>query len=84
VDEHVGLRVLNPHIFVTSRPEHDIQAVLKRLALSPYLFLMKVDNSRILSTMLAQLFARTEGCGDDGNEDKDLVIKTLSEKADGM
>lgn len=33
--EHVGLCVLNPRIFVTSRPEHDIQAVLKRLALSP-------------------------------------------------
>jgi hypothetical protein len=35
VDEHIDLCVLNPRIFVMSRLEHDIQAVLKRLALSP-------------------------------------------------
>jgi hypothetical protein len=35
VDELVGLHLPNVHICVTSRPEHDIQAVLKHLTRRP-------------------------------------------------
>jgi hypothetical protein len=66
VDELVGLHLPNVHICVTSRPEHDIQAVLGHL--TPHLcpFMTKVDNSKILPTMSPLLFAQTEGCGDGG------------------
>jgi hypothetical protein len=84
VDELVGLRLPNVHICVTSRPEHDIQTVLKDLTPRAVSLhdesgqqedIVNYITSFVLSDRKVRRWRR---------EDKDLVIKTLSEKADGM
>jgi hypothetical protein len=84
VDELVGLQLPNLHICVTSRPELDIQSVLEPL--NPRLVSLhdqsgqKQDIADYVSSFV-RLDQRMKKWRD---EDKDLVIKTLPEKADGM
>jgi hypothetical protein len=84
VDEIVGLRLPNLHICVTSRPELDIQSVLEPL--NPRLVSLhdqsgqKQDIADYVSSFV-RLDQRMKKWRD---EDKDLVIKTLPEKAGGM
>ena len=84
VEELVGLRLPNVHICVTSRPEHDIQVVLKNLT-SPAVSLHDESGQRedivnyVVSFVHSDRKVRRWR-----EEDKDLLIKTLSEKADGM
>ena len=84
VDELVGLHLPNIHICVTSRPEHDIHAVLKHL--TPCAVSLHNESGQqqdIINyvTSFVQLDRKVRRWR---QEDKDLVIKTLSEKADGM
>jgi hypothetical protein len=84
VDELVGLHFPNVHICVTSRPEHDIQAVLKDL--TPRAVSLHDENGQqedIVNyvTCFVQSDRKVRRWR---QEDKDLLIKTLSEKADGM
>ena len=84
VEELVGLRLPNVHICVTSRPEHDIQAVLKRLTLRPVSLHDESGQQQDITDYVTSVVRSDRRMGRWRKEDKDLVIKTLSEKADGM
>ena len=86
VEELIGLRLQDLHICATSRPEVDIRAVLEPLALSAVSLHdesgQKIDianyvrNIVNLSPSMAMKRWR--------DDDKNLVIETLTERADGM
>ena len=84
INELVGLHVPNVHICVTSRPEVDIQAVLGPLAL----YAMSLHNQSGQKQDIAEYvrsFVETDRRMRRWRvEDKNLLIKTLPEKADGM
>jgi hypothetical protein len=84
VDELVGLQLPNVHICVTSRPEHDIQAVLERLTLHPVSLHDESGQQQDIVDYVTSFVHSDRRMGRWREEDKDLVIKTLSEKADGM
>ena len=84
VEELVGLHLPNVHICVTSRPEHDIQAVLKRLTLCPVSLHDESGQQQDITDYVTSIVRSDRRMSRWREEDKDLVIKTLSEKADGM
>jgi hypothetical protein len=84
VDELVGLHLPNLHICVTSRPEHDIQAVLKRLTLRPVSLHDESGQQQDIANYVDAFVHSNQRMRRWRKEDRDLVIKTLSEKADGM
>jgi hypothetical protein len=84
VDELVGLHLPNVHICVTSRPEHDIQTVLKRLTLHPVSLHDESGQQQDIANYVGSFVHSNQRMRRWREEDKDLVIKTLSEKADGM
>ena len=84
VDELVGLRLPNVHICVTSRPEHDIQAVLKHLTLHAVSLHDETGQQQDIANYVASFVYTDRKMRRWREEDKDLVIKTLSEKVDGM
>jgi hypothetical protein len=84
VDKLVGLQLPNVHICVTSRPEHDIQAVLERLTLHPVSLHDESGQQQDIVDYVTSFVHSDRRMGRWREEDKDLVIKTLSEKADGM
>ena len=84
VDELVGLRLPNVHICVTSRPEHDIQAALKDLALRSVSLHDESGQQQDIVNYVTSFVRSDRKVRRWLEEDKDLVIKTLSEKADGM
>ena len=84
VDEIVRLHLPNVHICVTSRPEHDIQAVLKHLTLRAVSLHEESGQQHDISNYVASFVRSNRNMQRWREEDKDLVIKTLSEKADGM
>ena len=86
VKDLVGLRLPNLHICVTSRPEVDISDALESLA-SPAVALQDEDGQKkdIADYLRSAVYS---GSGKFmrrwRQEDKEHVIKELSEKADGM
>jgi hypothetical protein len=84
VDELVGLRLPNVHICVTSRPEHDIQAVLKHLTPRAVSLHDESGQQQDIVNYVAAFVHSDNRMRRWREEDKDLVITTLSEKADGM
>jgi hypothetical protein len=84
VDELVGLHLPNIHICVTSRPEHDIQAVLKHLTLRAVSLHDETGQQQDIANYVASFVRSNRNMQRWREEDRDLVIKTLSEKADGM
>jgi hypothetical protein len=84
VDELVGLHLPNVHICVTSRPEHDIQAVFERLSLHPVSLHDESGQQQDILNYVSSFVHSDQRMRRWREEDKDLVIKTLSEKADGM
>jgi hypothetical protein len=84
VDELVGLRLPNLHICVTSRPEHDIQAVLERLTLHPVSLHDESGQQQDIAHYVSSFIHSDRKVQRWREEDKDLVIKILPEKADGM
>ena len=84
VEELVGLHLPNVHICVTSRPEHDIQAVLKRLTPCPVSLHDESGQQQDITDYVTSIVRSDRRMSRWREEDKDLVIKTLSEKADGM
>ena len=84
VGELVGLHLPNLHICVTSRSELDIQDVLEPLAACPVLLHNERGQKQdIIEYVRAFVYSdrRMQRWRD---EEKNLVIKTLSDKADGM
>ena len=84
VDELVGLHLSNLHICVTSRPESDIQAFLGPLTSCPVSLHDESGQQRDIVDYVSSFVHSDRRMGRWRDEDKDLVIKTLSEKADGM
>ena len=84
VDEIVGLHLPNVHICVTSRPEHDIQAVLKHLTQQAVSLHEQSGQQEDISDYVASFVHTDRNVRRWREDDRDLVIKILSEKADGM
>ena len=84
VDELVGLHLPNVHICVTSRPEHDIQAVLRELDLRAVSLHDETGQQEDIVNYVTSFVQSDRKVRRWRLEDKDLVIKILSEKADGM
>ena len=84
VNELVGLHLPNVHICVTSRPEHDIQAVLKDLTPRAVSLHDESGQQQDIVKYITSFVCSDRRVRRWRQEDKDLVIKILSEKADGM
>ena len=84
VEELVGLHLPNLHICVTSRPEHDIQVVLEPLTERPVSLHDESGQQEDIANYVAFYVDSNRRMRRWREEDKILVIKTLSEKADGM
>ena len=84
VDELVGLHLPNLHICVTSRPEPGIQAVLERLTTRPVSLHDESGQQEDIANYVASIVDSDRRTRRWRKEDKDLVITTLTEKADGM
>jgi hypothetical protein len=86
VKELVELRLPNLHICVTSRPEVDIRDVLEPLtSLRVSLHNESGQKQDILNYVKSIVYSDSERIMRRWKaEDKDLVIETLSERADGM
>ena len=84
VDELVGLHLPNVHICVTSRPEHDIQAVFDHLTQRAVSLHDESGQQQDIINYVTSFVQSDRKVRRWRQEDKDLVIKTLSEKADGM
>ena len=84
VDELVGLHLPDVHICVTSRPEHDIRVVLECLTKNPVSLHDESGQQEDIANFVASFVHSNQRTKRWREEDKNLVIKTLSEKADGM
>jgi len=84
VDELVGLHLPNLHICVTSRPELDIQAVLEPLTAHPVSLHDESGQKQDIADYVGSFVHSDRRMKRWREEDKDLVISILSEKADGM
>ena len=84
VDELVGLHLSNVHICVTSRPEHDIQAVLKDLTPRAVSLHDESGQQEDIVNYVTSFVRSDRKVRRWREDDKDLLIKTLSDKADGM
>jgi NACHT domain len=84
LEELVGLHLPNTHICVTSRPEHDIQAVLEGLTRRSVSLHDESGQQEDISNYVASFVRSDRRMRRWREEDRDLVIKTLPERADGM
>ena len=84
VDELAGLHLPNVHICVTSRPELDIRVVLEPLAPYPISLHDQSGQMEDIADYVSSFVYSDRRMRRWRDEDKDLVIKTLPEKADGM
>ena len=84
VDELVSLHLPNLHICVTSRPEHDIRIVLERLTERPVSLHDESGQKEDIAHYVSSSVRSDRRMGRWREEDRVLVIKALSEKADGM
>jgi hypothetical protein len=84
VHELVDLQLTNLHICVTSRPEPDIQAVLEPLTARPVSLHDESGQQQDITNYVASIVGSDRRTRRWRTEDKELVIKTLTGKADGM
>jgi hypothetical protein len=84
VDELVGLHLPNLHICVTSRPELDIQTILEPLALCSVSLHNESGQKQDIADYVTSFVHSDRRMRRWRDEDKELVIRTLPEKADGM
>jgi hypothetical protein len=84
VAELVGLRLPDVHICVTSRPERDIHAALEHLALRTVSLHDESGQQDDIANYVTSFIRSDKSVLRWREEDKELVIKTLSERADGM
>jgi hypothetical protein len=78
------LRLPDLHICVTSRLEPDIQIVLERLTERPVSLHDESGQKEDIANYVSSSVHSDRRMGRWREEDKEQVIKTLSEKADGM
>ena len=84
VEDLVGLRLPELHICVTSRPEPDIQIALESLTERHVSLHDERGQMGDIANYVSFSVRSDRRMGRWREEDKGLVIKTLSEKADGM
>ena len=84
VEDLIRLHLPNLHICVTSRPEPDIQIVLERLTERPVSLHDESGQKEDIAKYVSSSVHSDRRMGRWREEEKELVIKTLSEKADGM
>jgi len=84
IDELVGLHLPNLHICVTSRPELDIRTVLEPLARNPVSLHDESGQKQDIADYVRSFVESDPRMTRWRDEDKELVIRTLPEKADGM
>ena len=84
VEELVGLHFPNLHICVTSRPERDIQLALERLTKRPVSLHDESGQQDDIAEYITAFVRSNQRMQRWRKEDKNLVIKTLLEEADGM
>ena len=84
VDELVAIHLRNFHICVTSRPEYDIRVVLKSLTEHPVSLHDESGQQEDIIDYVTSFVRSNRRMQRWRDEDKNLVIKTLSEKACGM
>ena len=84
VEELVGLRLQNLHICVTSRPELDIRAVLDPLTTCPLSLHDETGQKQDIADYVNSFVHSDRRMRRWRDEDKDLVIRTLPERAGGM
>jgi hypothetical protein len=84
VDELVGLHLPNVHICAMSRPENDIQAVFNHLTLRAVSLHDETGQQQDIADYVASFVRSNRNTQRWREEDQDLVIRTLSEKVDGM
>ena len=84
VEELVGLQLPNLHICVTSRPEPDIQAVLKPLTPHPVSLHHESGQQEDIANYVASIVRSDRRARRWREEDRESVIKSLTERAEGM
>ena len=84
VDELVSLHLPNVHICVMSRPEHDIRVVLECLAEHSVTLHDGSGRREDITDFVTSFVHSNQRIKKWRDEDKNLVVKILSEKADGM
>ena len=84
VEELVGISLPSLHFCVTSRPEFDVQTALERLKPRPVSLHDETGQKQDIIDYVTHVVHSDPRMRRWREEDKDLVIKTLSEKAGGM
>jgi hypothetical protein len=84
VKELVGFRLPNLHICVTSRLEHDIHKTLKCLAPNDVSLHDQEGQKQDIAIYVESFIRSDKGMEKWRDDDKDLVINKLTEKADCM
>jgi hypothetical protein len=84
VEELVDLHLPNVHMCVTSRPEQDIHAALGHLTPHPVSLHNETGQQQDIAKYVGAFVQSNRRMRRWRDEDKDLVVKRLSEKADGM
>jgi hypothetical protein len=84
VKDLVQLHLPNLHICASSRPEVNIQTKLKPLAVNTISLHDETRQKTVIANYVNSVVSSDEYMGKWREEDKKLVVKELSEKADGM
>ena len=80
----VGLHLPNMRICVTSRPEVDIKSILHQLAIHTISLHDEKEQQKGIADYINSFVNSDRKMREWPDEDKELVIKVLSERADGM
>ena len=80
----VRLQLPNLHICVTSRPEIDIQTMLKPLAVNAISLHDEAKQKLVIANYVSSVVSSDMRMKKWRDEDKKLVVKELSERSDGM
>ena len=80
----VCLQLPNLHICVTSRPEIDIQTMLKPLAVNAISLHEETRQKTVIANYVSSVVSSDERMKNWRDEDKQIVVDELSERADGM
>ena len=84
VRDLVGLHLPNLRICVTSRPEVDIKSILNQLTIHAISLHNQTEQQKGMADYISSIVYSDRKMREWPDEDKELVIKELSERADGM
>ena len=84
IQDLVRPQLPNLHVCVTSRPEIDIQAMLKPLAVNAISLHDEARQKIVIANYVNSVVSSDERMRKWGDDDKKLIVEELSERADGM